>query len=201
MKTPCSILLLFLFGTGASAQALSNPSDQPNVTVVQKKWRMEVRNPSLDKDPVKAAQASEQAEQERKGNDRQNDIRSQQGMPPVTTSVPVPATETGARGLLVSYIYEVRVINTGKKEIRTLSWEYLFFEPGTERELGRRRFVSKVTIGPGKTKTLLERSASSPTGTVDATRAGKKPQDLYSEQVVIQRIEYADGSVWQATPN
>ena len=38
-----------------------------------------------------------------------------------------------------------------------------------------------------------------PIGTVDAKKAGKASRDQYSEQVVIRRIEYADGSVWQAT--
>jgi hypothetical protein len=201
MTTPCSILLLFLFATGNSAQALSNPSDLPNVTVVQKKWHMEVHNPALDKDPVKAMREGEQAESERKNADSQSETRTQKGMPPETRSVPIPAPDPGAHGLSVSYVYEVKVRNTGEKEIRTLTWEYLFLEPGTERELGRRRFESKVSIGPGKIKNLVMRSTSSPTGTVDATTAGKKPQDLYSEQVVIQRIEYADGSVWQAASN
>ena len=122
-------------------------------------------------------------------------------MPTKTTQISVPAPETGRRGLSVTYIYEVKVRNTGEKEIRTLIWEYVFFEPGTERELGRRRFVSRESIGPGKTRNLVLRSASSPTGTIDASKAGKKSRDEYSEQVVIQRIEYADGSVWQAASN
>ena len=201
MKVTCSVLLLCLFGTCASAQALSNPSDIPNVTVVQKKWRIEVRNPALDKDPLKAIKEHEQEERERRDTDRQNEIRAQQGMPKVAPPVRVPAPETGARGVSVTYIYEVRVRNTGEKEIRTLVWEYVFFEPGTERELGRRRFISRVSMGPAKTRNLAERSSSPPTGTIDARKAGKKSRDQYSERVVIQRIEYADGSVWQAASN
>jgi hypothetical protein len=41
------------------------------------------------------------------------------------------------------------------------------------------------------------RSGTPPTGTIDASNAGKKSRDQYSEQIVIQRVGYADGSVWQ----
>jgi hypothetical protein len=201
MKVPCSILLLFLFGTCASAQALSNPSVIPNVTVVQKKWRIEVRNPALEKDPLSANKERQQEEIEQRGDARENENRIRQGEPTLPPRVRVPAPETGARGLWVTYVYEVKVRNTGEKQIRTLTWEYVFFEPGTEREVGRRRFVSKVSISPGRTRNVVMRSASSPTGTIDARKAGKKSRDHYSEQVVIQSVRYADGSIWQAASN
>lgn len=198
MKFLSLVLLLFIFTQCAAAQALSNPSELPKVTVIQKKWHIEVRNPALDKDLFKSIKEREQEESKRRDLDKQNEIRAQQGMPTVTPPMRGPAPETGDRGLSVTYIYEVKVRNTGEKEIRTLTWEYVFYEPGMEREVGRRRFVSKLSIRHGKTRNLIMRSSSSPTGTIDATKAGKKPRDHYAEQVVIQRIEYADGSVWQA---
>ena len=101
----------------------------------------------------------------------------------------------------VAYVYEVKIRNTGEKRIRTLTWEYVFFEPGTELEVGRRRFVSRVNIPPGRTGNVVMRSTSPPTGTFDAAKAGKKSSDQYAEQVVIQSVVYADGSVWQAASN
>jgi hypothetical protein len=118
-------------------------------------------------------------------------------MPAQTSTVPEPSRETRRTGITVLYVYEVKVRNNGAKGIRKLTWDYAFFEPGTETELGRRRFISKVNIGPGGTSTVTVRAAAAPTGIVDARQAGKKPQDMYSEQVVIQRVEYADGSVWR----
>jgi hypothetical protein len=123
------------------------------------------------------------------------------GEPALPPRVRASAPETEPRGLSITYIYEVKVRNTGAKEIRTLTWEYEFSEPGTERVVGRLRMVSNVSIGPGKTRNVVVRTTSSPTGTIDATKAGKKPQDQYSERVVIKAVRYADGSVWQAPSN
>ncbi|MBP6822818.1 MAG: hypothetical protein KA368_14810 [Acidobacteria bacterium] len=61
--------------------------------------------------------------------------------------------------------------------------------------------ISEVRISSGKTKTVAERSSSPPTGSIDAAKAGKKPQEPYSEQMIIQGISYADGSEWKAASN
>ena len=201
MKVPCSMLALFLFALCASAQVLPNPSARPKVTVIQKKWRIDVRNPASEKDPFKAIKEHQQEVIEQRGDARENENRIQQGEPTLPPRVRVPSPETGARGLSVTYVYELKVRNTGEKRIRTLNWEYVFFEPGTEREVGRRRFVSKVSIMPGSTRNVVSRSASSPTGTIEATKAAKKLRAQYSEQVVIRSVEYADGSVWRAASN
>ena len=179
----------------------SNPSELPNVTVVQKKWRMEVRNPALDKDPLEANKQREQEVRQQRAVAVANENRTRQGEPHLPPPVREPAPETGGRGLSVAYVYEVKFSNTGAKGIRTLTWEYVFFEPGTELVVGRLRFVREVSIKPGGTRNVVVRTASSPTGTIDATKAGKKTRDQYTEQIVIQRVEYADGSVWQAASN
>jgi hypothetical protein len=195
------MLVLFLFALCASAQALTNPSDRPNVTVMQKKWRMEIRNPALGEESVKEANEREQERRNRRETERKNEILIERGLPPVAPPVPVRAPETGARGPVVTYVYEVKVSNTGEKGIRTLTWDYVFLEPGTEREVGRRRFVSKVRISPGSTRNVVMRSTSPPTGTINAMMTGKKLQDQYAEQVVMKSVRYADGSVWQAASN
>ncbi|HYJ88853.1 MAG TPA: hypothetical protein VEW46_22505 [Pyrinomonadaceae bacterium] len=196
MKVSCSIFLLFFLGSCASTQVVSNPLDGPGLKVVQKKWRMEVRNPALERDPFEPNKQREQEVIAQKEAATQNESRIRQGLPTLPP-VSVRAPQRRARGLSFRYIYEVKVTNTGEKKIRTLIWEYIFFEPGTEREVGRRQFVSKVSISPGRTTNVVMRSTTSPTGTVDATNAGKKPGDQYSEQIVIRSVGYADGSSWQ----
>jgi hypothetical protein len=193
------MLVLFLFAICASAQTSSNPSAGPEVTVIQKKWSMDVRNPALEKDPVKAMKEREEEERKRKEADSLNDKRTQQGMRAAVKPVPMNRPKMEDHGLSVTYVYEVKVRNTGAKPIRAITWEYVFFDAGTKQEVGRQRFESKVSINPGKTKNLVERSPSSPTGTIDATKAGKKSGDQYSEQVVIQSVRYDDGTVWQST--
>jgi hypothetical protein len=198
MRVLGSMLLLSLLPLSASAQSLTHPSSGPNVTLSQNRWRIEFRNPALEKDPIKAMNEREAAERQRKDTERMNETLAEKGMPTGASNVRVTAPDKGSGRLLVTYIYEVNVSNTGDKGIRTLIWDYVFFEPGTEQEVGRRRFVNKIRISPGKKRSVVVRTASSPTLTVDARKAGKKPEDQYSEQVVVQRVEYADGSVWQA---
>lgn len=194
MRIPCSALMLFLFAVCAAAQTPA----WPDVTVLENKWRVEVRNPAAEKDPFSANDRRLHEEQAQKQAAIESDNRVKQGetaLPPLVTQ---PAAEGGNRKVSVSYVYELKVRNTGPKEIRMLIWEYLFFEPGTTDEVGRRRFVNQVSIKPGATKTIVLSSPKSPTGTatVNASKAGKKPSEMYSEQVVIKNIGYADGTNW-----
>jgi hypothetical protein len=198
MKILTSALVLFLFAVCASAQNSSAPTD---VTVLQNKWRIDLYNPALDKDPLAASKEHQQEVRQQQANAQENENRKRQGEPALPPVIPKSAGDSGAGRLTAFYIYELKVRNSGRQEIRTLTWEYIFFEPGTTREVGRLQFVSKVSMKPGTTKNLTVRSKDSPTGTLDATKAGKKERDQYSEQVVIRSIEYADGSVWSSASN
>ena len=196
MRLLCSIVVLISIAPWALAQTSSDKSATPNVTVIEKKWRIEIRNPALDKDPVEAMNERDRAERQRKATERTNEVLAERGMPGPTTQVP-EVRDTGPRGKQVTYVYELKLTNTAEKAIRILTWEYVFFEPGTEIEVGRRRFVSKVNIGRGKTTNLVMRSAVPPASTIDARQAGKKSREQYSEQIVIQSVEYDDGSLWR----
>jgi hypothetical protein len=200
MRLLCSTALLFVFVLCGLAQTASNKSAEPKVTVIQQKWRREIRNPALDKDPVQDMQERDRSEQRRRDTERTNEIIAERGMPSPTSTVP-GARDTTRSGITVLYVYEMKLRNNGTKGIRKLMWDYVFFEKGTETELGRRRFISKININPGATSNIVVRAAAAPAATIDARRAGRKPQDQYSEKIVIQRLEYDDGSVWRPTPN
>ncbi|MDQ3748709.1 MAG: hypothetical protein M3367_06830 [Acidobacteriota bacterium] len=192
--------MVFLLAAAALAQALPNPSDTSNVIIVQKKWRLEVRNPALDEDPLRAHNEQRQAEYDRREYMRKNDLRIRQGKSPEIAPPPRRNTsERAVSNILARYIYELKIKNNGEKKIRAILWEYVFFEPNTEIIVGQRQFINKVSISPGKTKNIVVYSASPPTETINATKAGEKSREQYSEQIIIQSIEYEDGSVWKAT--
>ncbi|HYW72535.1 MAG TPA: hypothetical protein VE961_15975 [Pyrinomonadaceae bacterium] len=180
----------------AAAAAAQTAPQWPDVVVLESSWRIEKYNPAVDKDPFSANREQQATEQAQKANAEASDNRVRQGenaLPPVTRQ---SSGQSGSTKVRLSYIYEMRVRNTGPKEIRLLIWECVFLEPGTTNEVGRRRFVSRVRIKPGATSRLLISSSKSPTVTFDVAKAGLKPSDQYTQQVLIQNIGYADGTNW-----
>ena len=88
------------------------------------------------------------------------------------------------------YAYEIKVRNTGDNVIRAIRWDYVFFEPETRVELGRRRFYSPVTLRPKQEKKLEGITRYAPTPIVSA-------KGLQTERVVIECVILSDGSMWR----
>ena len=96
------------------------------------------------------------------------------------------------------FIYKTKIKNNHLSAITQLDWDYVFLERGTENELGRQEFTSDELIGPGKTKELTVTITSPPTRTVSVTSLNLEERDRFSEKIVLVRVKYADGHVWQA---
>lgn len=95
------------------------------------------------------------------------------------------------------YRYKVLLINTGSKTIRLVDWDYVFLDPDTGEEVARHQFTSQETIKPGKSKEVSVLYLTPPVKTVSAGMLSKKDPMPFTEQVVIARIQYSDGSSWQ----
>ena len=78
MKIVASGLVLFLIAACASAQSSSAP---PDVTVLQNKWRTDLYNPALDKDPLAASKEHQQEEIQQQAAARENENRIRRGEP------------------------------------------------------------------------------------------------------------------------
>ena len=96
------------------------------------------------------------------------------------------------------FIYKTKIKNTHSSAITQIDWDHVFYERGTDNELGRQQFTSDEPIGPGKTKELTVTITSPPTHTVSVTSLNLEERDQFSEKIVIVRVKYADGHVWQA---
>ena len=97
------------------------------------------------------------------------------------------------------YAYEVKVRNASAKVIEVLFWEYQFVESSNPANVTRRQFLCGLKIKPDKEKEVESFSVSGPGGTVSAESLDNKSGNLYQEKVLINRVEYADGSIWQRT--
>ena len=96
------------------------------------------------------------------------------------------------------FVYRAKVRNLGNAAITAIDWDYIFYERGTENEIGRQQFTSEEAIGAGKTRELIVNLSSPPTHTISVTALNKEERDTLSEKVIVVRVKYADGSVWQA---
>jgi hypothetical protein len=96
-----------------------------------------------------------------------------------------------------AYRYVVKLRNNGNKVIKSIDWDYLFLDPDTSIVVSRHQFTSDDTIKPGKSKEISVLYLNPPIQTVSAKMLSKKNLANYKEQVVLVRIQFSDGSVWQ----
>lgn len=200
MKCLGLLLLVFLLLADSSAQSSAGQLDGPDLTVTKKNWRKEIYHPALTEDPFRANDEQAEFQRAQKDNAVRNAVRVKEGTTPqqtVRTARPMP---TEPEGPTARFVYRVTVKNTGTKTITGLAWDYLFFDSDKVEQIGQHSFAQRTKIRPGKTAELIKQSAMPPTSVIDATKATKGEVKL-SEEVVIQRIEYEDGSVWQRPPN
>ncbi len=95
------------------------------------------------------------------------------------------------------YRYTVKLRNGGGKTIKSIDWDYLFIDSATGQEAARHQFTSDDTIKPGKTKEVSVLYLTPPVKTISAKALGKKDTAPFQERVIVARILYSDGSVWQ----
>ncbi|MDQ1639841.1 MAG: hypothetical protein QOF62_3180 [Pyrinomonadaceae bacterium] len=194
-----AILMLSLIGV-AMAQAPTFPAAAPNIEVVENGWRKVIRNPALDDDPLRAGRETIEYEQAKRDAVRVNQVLRDLGRDPIP---PPTRSSSGIRmgNSSVTYIYEAKIRNTGTKTVRTVVWQYAMFDTDKHEEVGRTSCTSKVNLHPGKTVDLVGTSSQSPIGVIDVSKSGKEIKGAYTERVVINRIEYDDGSSWQRPLN
>lgn len=95
------------------------------------------------------------------------------------------------------FIYKTKIKNNHTSAVTQIDWDYVFYERGTENEAGRQQFTSDEQIGPGKTKELTVTITSPPTHTISVTSLNLEERDRFSEKIILVRVQYADGHVWQ----
>lgn len=91
------------------------------------------------------------------------------------------------------YFYRLQVKNASAKTIKSFAWVY---RPSTEPDPFDRQFYCVVKAKPNESKDFDLYSPLAPSSVVDAARAGEKPKSSEGK-VIINQIEYLDGSVWK----
>jgi hypothetical protein len=95
------------------------------------------------------------------------------------------------------FSYSVKVQNRSAKLIQTIFWEYQFKEKANPVNVTRRQFLCSAKISPDKGKDLQAFSLFGPSEVVNVKSLARASADQFSKAVVINRVEYSDGSFWQ----
>ena len=95
------------------------------------------------------------------------------------------------------FTYEVKFKNLETKQAQTIFWEYQFKETANPQNTSRRRFVCGVKIKPDKETLVQVFTTLGPGSVINLRNLTKGSSRQFDESVVIDRIEYEDGSVWQ----
>jgi hypothetical protein len=97
------------------------------------------------------------------------------------------------------YLYELKVKNSDTKTIKSLLWEYQASNKSKSPNVFIRQFICAEKIKSNDSKTLKTISFLPPVGVVDASDLKDKDQRKYVMDIIINRVEYTDGTIWQRT--
>jgi len=99
------------------------------------------------------------------------------------------------------FLYEMQVKNLHEKAIKSFVWEYLTVKDvNLPQSASNRRFLCQEKIKPGAGKTLRIVSHLPPVNVVDASstgNSGDKGKKNFAVDIVIDRVEFEDGTVWK----
>ena len=198
-----TLLLLPLLLTPVSAFQ-SNPGDGAPVNVVSAKWtktRQKVEKTDTGGSAPAAALTS--ADKNFARNRRVNDpagVRDPNADTLDSRSAAMDKAVRESRTPLIEvegYDYRIKVQNATQKAVEVLYWEYQFEETANPSNLTRRQFLCGVQIKGGKEKELQAFGGSGPAGVVSAESLANRAANPFAERVRINRVEYADGTIWQ----
>ncbi|HKR61527.1 MAG TPA: hypothetical protein VJS64_17705 [Pyrinomonadaceae bacterium] len=98
--------------------------------------------------------------------------------------------------MLDGYSYSLKIKNESTRQIEVVFWEYQFID-GDTSNVTRRQFLCGLNLKPAKEKELVAFSMAGPSKVVNATTLAATTTKPLAEKVIINRLEYSDGTIWQ----
>lgn len=198
------LLLPLLVASVAQAQEAAAPGDGSSLVVLGSRWSSS-RKAVAGQEPAGTAPAAtvtrEDRNYERRRAEDPTGLRypERQTLDARSAAIEknVRAARTPARTTVEGFEYRAKVRNAGARAVEVVFWEYQFTETANPANVVRRQFLCGVAIKPGKEKELQAFSHAGPSAVIDATSLANKSGDLFAGKVLINRVEYADGAIWQ----
>jgi len=201
MKYFYLVLLLFLTTLGSTANVAAQES--VGAEVLKCSWSKErigwegdpFRGPIETFDEVRARTRNEKRIEDAKRGSSADIDRIRQEAKADAANIETQHKSVPSRYV---FVYKTTIKNVSNKTIKLIDWDYVFRDKGTDAELNRQQFTSEEKITPGKAKELTVVIRKPPTQTVSVTSLNTSERDSLKGEVVLVKIEYSDGSVWQA---
>lgn len=91
--------------------------------------------------------------------------------------------------VIEGYSYKAKVKNISQKTVVLVGWDYTFTD-SESRKTTNHQFYTRIKIASGKQKEIVQFTRVPPTRTISAN-------SVIAEEVVINYIEYEDGTIWR----
>jgi hypothetical protein len=190
-----TVLLVFTIVAQQQQPALIE-REEPDLVVVKFNWikfrqNSDLIHSALDpgppmNEPVRIKPPEQKNEsQELKNRRDMNERRAEM-------SATVQAARKTVDRDLDQYLLQLEVKNVGTSVIKSMVWEYQPTAKTAEYDL--RQYVCTLKAKPKESKRF---ELISPTNPVKVVQADAQPGQSKEGKVVINRIEYADGSIWK----
>ena len=95
------------------------------------------------------------------------------------------------------FSYRAKFQNVSDKELEIIFWEYEFTDGAITPVVSRRQFLCAGLTKAGKEKDFKGFTLSGPSDVVAVDSLAKKTDSSLKERVVINRLEFTDGTIWQ----
>jgi hypothetical protein len=206
MRVLSALLFLACTFAPARAQATQGPAPaagQPDLAVLKFSWSKERLNwerdpfggPNENFDQMRVRMRNEKRILDAKAGGSQIELnRVEREARADSANIERMRAQPPAR---YGFMYKLTLQNNGAKAVKEVDWDYVFTDAATGQELGRHQFASGEKIGPGKKREFSYFIPSPPTRTVSAHALDRKEREGLTEQVIVVRIVYDDGTVWQ----
>lgn len=176
------ILLLVLLAFVPALQQQTAEREAPDLLVVKFSWAKEQQRTSL----IRGAQnpggpITTPIADNRDLASRRSDIRTMEKKAAVSGQMPGP-----------TYQMRLEVKNTGPNVVKSLIWE--FRPTAGPEDYEPKQYLCALTVKPKEKKTL---DIWTPYAPVKVISADASKDALKDGEVVINKIEYGDGSVWK----
>lgn len=197
------ILLLMLSASLAhAAHAQTLTAADSGVEVVKHSWSKE--RIDWERDPFAGPiESFDDARMRMRNEKRIEDAK--RGSAPETDRIKTEARADDAliavrhRGKPARYVfsYKASLRNNGARAIKEIDWDYVFIDTATSQEVGRHQFTSEGRLDPGKKRDFGFLIPAPPSQTISVHSLNDKESRGVTGRVVLVRVLYADGSIWQ----